>query len=294
MIKFIQTKCPILQSAFIVYALTLLAGCNQQSYNSPEGYDLNKPQVMQLGKVLNEISGLSYNSDNNTLLAVSDSKEKIFELNIERRKLKDYSERVVEGHADLEDLVKIDSVVYLLGSRGIIYEIPAHKHADTAHVLRYPFSSLEKNDFETLYYDPSVKGLVMICKSCASESSEENHSAYRFNLGSKQFDSTSFYTIDEKDVKKMLKDNDAKFKPSAAAIHPITKRLYILSSAGNLLVIANIHGTVLEAYHINPNTFPQAEGIAFAPNGDMYISNEGKYGGKATLQFFAYHPENKK
>ena len=92
----------------------------------------------------------------------------------------------------------------------------------------------------------------------------------------------------------VLKDDKAKFKPSAAAINPITKRLYILSSAGNLLVIADLHGQVIEAYHLNPNKFPQAEGIAFAPNGDMYISNEGKYGGRATFQFFPYQPGNKK
>src|SRR5437764_8482659 len=100
-----QNQYPNLWATFLVCAVTLFAGCNQQSFSSPEGYDLTKPQLMQLGKVLNEISGITYNNDNNTLLAVSDSKEKIFEINLERRKLKDYTERVVGSRADIEDLV---------------------------------------------------------------------------------------------------------------------------------------------------------------------------------------------
>ena len=83
----------------------------------------------------------------------------------------------------------------------------------------------------------------------------------------------------------MLKNDDAKFEPSAAAIHPVNKRLYILSSAGQLLVITDTRGQVAEAYDLNPDLFPQAEGIAFAPNGDMYISNEGKSGAPTLLRF---------
>ncbi|GAC1417205.1 MAG: hypothetical protein NVS1B13_21490 [Flavisolibacter sp.] len=250
--------------------------------------------MMQLGKVLNEITGLSYNSDNNTLLAISSSKEKVFEINLERRKLKDYSERVVGPHSSLEDLVKVDSILYLLGSRGIIFRVPSIKHIDTTKVRAYPLSSEQKNDFETIYYDPAVNGVIIICKSCPSDKSEEKHSAYRFDIRTKAYDSTTFFTIEEKDIKTILKDEKVKFMPSAAAIHPITKRLYILSSTGNLLVIADLHGQVIEAYHLNPNNFPQPVGIAFAPNGDMYISNEGKYGGRGTLQFFPYQPGTKK
>jgi hypothetical protein len=60
-----------------------------------------------------------------------------------------------------------------------------------------------------------------------------------------------------------------------------------LSSAGNLLVIADTRGKIIEAYHLNEEQFPQAEGIAFAPNGDMFITNEGKYNAP-TLQEFKY------
>jgi uncharacterized protein YjiK len=111
-------------------------------------------------------------------------------------------------------------------------------------------------------------------------------------METRSFDSVAFYQLSTTDVKKVMKNDDADFKPSAAAIHPVSKRLYILASAGNLLVIADTKGHIIEAYNLNPDQHPQAEGIAFAPNGDMYISNEGKYG-TPTLQHYPYRQVKK-
>jgi uncharacterized protein YjiK len=292
MIKhFIQTRCPLLLAIVLVYAITLQTGCKHQSYTSPEGYDMNKPEKMELGKELNEISGISYNKNDSDLLAISDSKKKIFEIVLKKHKLRDYTGDVVGPDQDLEDLVNMEDAVYLLSSKGVIYQVPVGD--DTTVMGNYPFWSKGKNDFETLYYDPTVNGLIMMCKTCHDDKGKQVRSAYRFDLDTKKFDSLAFYSIHTNDVKSMVKDDDAKFDPSAAAIHPINKRLYILSSAGNLLVIADTRGKLIEAYHLNPDKFPQAEGIAFAPNGDMFISNEGS-SGKSTLQIFPYHEGKKK
>jgi uncharacterized protein YjiK len=177
-------------------------------------------------------------------------------------------------------------------SKGIIKEIP-QRVRDTAGVKTYELELEGTNDFETLYYDPTAEGLVLLCKTCAHEKGEGIRTAFRFDLASKTFDSSAFFTISKEDIRNLLKNNDAKFDPSAAAIHPINKRLYILSSAGTLLVITDTRGKAIEAYRLNPDDFPQAEGIAFAPNGEMYISNEGKYG-RPTLSIFPYQQQGKK
>lgn len=287
--QLIQTKCPVWLGLVLVCTITLLTACKEQSYASPDGYDITKPAKENLGKVLNEISGICFNDDDNSLLAISDSKEKIFQINIDKQKLKDYSDKVVGSNTDLEDIVKVDSNVYLLSSKGVIYEVPRKK--DT--IRTYTFQSSDQNDFETLYYDPSAKSLIMVCKECPSDKGKSVRSAYRFDLSKKQFDPSAFFTFSTADVKKILKDDNAKFDPSAAAIHPINKRLYILSSAGNLLVVADTRGKVIEAYKLNDEQFPQAEGIAFAPNGDMFITNEGKYGAPTLQQFKYQNGKNK-
>ena len=181
---------------------------------------------------------------------------------------------------------KMNNAVFLLSSKGMIYEVPLGAK-DSTGVRSYPFWSTDQNDFETIYYDASANGLIILCKDCASDKGKRIRSAYRFDLETRTFDTSAIYAIPTDDVRNILKNDDAKFDPSAAAVHPINKRLYILSSAGNLLVIADTRGKVIEAFNLNPDVFPQSEGIAFAPNGDMYISNEGKYG-KPTLQKFTF------
>jgi uncharacterized protein YjiK len=262
--------------------------CKHSAYSSPQGYDLGKPKQKELGKVLNEISGIFYNTSNNTLLAVSDSKRKVFEIDPNRHKLRDFAENFFEpeDQPDYEDVVMVGDQVYALVSDGTIISVPSGAK-DTSATEVFPFWSTDKNDFETIYYDPSLKGLVMVCKTCEFDQGKAVRSAFLFNLERKSFDSTALFALSTEKVKNLLKKNDADFKPSAAAIHPINKRLYMLASAGNLLVVCDTRGEVIEAYNLNPDQHPQAEGIAFSPNGDMFIANEGKYG-KPTIQVFPY------
>jgi uncharacterized protein YjiK len=133
----------------------------------------------------------------------------------------------------------------------------------------------------------------MVCKQCAAEKGKNLRTAYRFNLSTRKFDTEPVYTISEKAVKDILRDGKVEFKPSAAAIHPLQKKLYILSSAGQLLVIADLKGNVQQAFRLNPTFYPQAEGITFSANGDMFISNEAKLGKPTLLKFKYKAPENK-
>jgi uncharacterized protein YjiK len=250
--------------------------------NSPRKYSLRRPEKMILDKKMNEISGI-YFLGNNSMLAVADDKNRIFRLTT-TGEVSDYYDPELPS-ADFEDVVMVDSSIYTLISSGTLIEITKSDTGLTT--VRYPFWSKDKNDFETVYYDSAAKGLVILCKSCAFEKGKNKRSAFRFDLKTHRFDSLPYYSISSKDVQNVLKDGKVDFKPSALAIHPIEKRLYVLASAGNLLVITSMQGKVEEAYRLNPNLYPQAEGIAFASNGDLYITNEAKLG-KPTLLKIEY------
>jgi uncharacterized protein YjiK len=270
--------------------LVFLTSCQLfGSPKTPKGYIMPRPKKMILDKKLNETSGLCYLQNENAMLSIADNKQKIYRIT-QDGEVSHYFDDDIGPQEDYEDVVNVDASVYVLISNGTIVEVKPY--GDKLQVNNYPFWSTEKNDFETLYYDPERKSLIMLCKSCAVDKGANRSTAYRFDLAGKQFDTTAYYTISIKAVQNSLKDGKVDFKPSAAAIHPLEKRLYILASAGNLLVVTNLKGNVEEVFRLNPTLYPQAEGIAFAPNGDMYVTNEAKLG-KPTLLYIPYKRSGK-
>jgi uncharacterized protein YjiK len=145
MLKIFQTQCPGLLPAVFLCASLAFISCNDRSYGSPEGYDIKKPESRELGKSVNEISGLTFDTDDSSLLAISDSKRKIFQIDLKKEKLKDYAEKIYT-QSDFEDLVKIDTTIYVLISDGTIISMPLHV-ADSSHTVVYPSPFQGKNDF---------------------------------------------------------------------------------------------------------------------------------------------------
>ncbi|RYY85323.1 MAG: hypothetical protein EOO15_17335 [Chitinophagaceae bacterium] len=281
-------------------ACLCLASCQLfQRPHSPKGYVLPKPEKHFLSKKLSEISGIFFQRGSNSLLAIADDKKHVYRVFTDGT-IDDYFTEEFAPSADYEDVALIDSTVYVLGSDGTLFitrRVDTGLQTSTVR-LDVPLpAEVERDengqpkegtvDFETLYYDSSANGLILLSKNIKGENKAGIRSAWRFNLATQRFDPKPFYTIRQKDVADVLKDGKAEFKPSAAAFNPISKKLYILSSAGHLLVVTNGRDSVEEVFRLNPSFYPQAEGIAFADNGDLYISNEAKLG-KATLLRIPY------
>lgn len=276
-------------AALLLFLSSLLCSCEVfQRPNLSKAYMLPRPQKTFLDKKMAEVSGLFYLPKENYFLSICDDKKKVYRLNTLGEE-SDYFAQDLGASGDYEDVIKVKGTVYVLRSDGHLVEAVQSPGTDTLQVTDYPFLNNETNDFETLYYDSTVNGLVVLCKSCAHEKGQRMRTAFKFDLATKTWSPRPFYTISTKSVADALKDGKVEFKPSAAAIHPLEKRLYILSSAGHLLIVANLRGQVASVYRLNPNLYPQAEGIAFATNGDMYITNEAKLG-KPSLLRLPYKP----
>jgi len=250
------------------------------------GYDFLKPDdKMELGKHLHEISGMSWVTDKNMIMAENDEKGDIFLVDFKNKK-DDFKKIKFGGKGDYEDIVHTKSADYLLVSSGSIVEVMT-KDSTVTSSEEYNLG-LQKNEFETLYHDADENSLIMICKQCDHEK-DKIRNAYRFDLSTHKFYPDPFFTIGIETIRQMLKDDQSEFKPSAAAINPITGKLFIIASVGKLLVIADKKGNVEEVFRLDPELFNQPEGMTFAPNGDLYISNEGGEG-IATILKFAYKP----
>ena len=96
----------------------------------------------------------------------------------------------------------------------------------------------------------------------------------------------NLFSIDVSEIAKKSGDTKLEFKPSAAAINPLTNELYIIASINKLLVVASRNGTVKEVYHLDSKMYKQPEGITFTPWGDLLISNEAAESGNANILIF--------
>jgi len=270
---------------FAPLALFWIIGCTGKSGKSflPKipGYAENKKEFIVLDKRLLEISGMSYLPDGR-IAGMDDEKGKIFIINIKDGSFEtiDYS-----GKGDYEDMVKVKDFYYVMESQGKMHKVSA---STPFTATTFKFMKGLKIEFEGLYFDSSANKLVLVSKDHRNSSREIV--TYAFDLSTETFSEDPYYTIPMASVLARMEDNTVEIKPSAAAIHPLQKKLFIVASVGKSLIKCTLQGKVEQVYRLNPTQFPQPEGITFAPNGDMYISNEGVQG-KATILKFPYvHP----
>lgn len=250
-------------------------GCtiNKNKVNLPcKEYDLNNPFRLKLSEQLAEISGISFYPKDSSVFAISDESGNLYKIHLNR---KIEIEKWKFGKTyDFEDLLLHDSSFYVLESNGNIQTLHFSLKGDTIFKRKSIFQvdNEEKNEFESMYYDEGSKRLVMICKDCEADK-KNSVSAWNFDPSSEAYKPSGF-SIDVDHIAKKTGEEKLKFKPSAAAINPLTNDVWILASTNQLLIVTDRKGHTKAVYTLNPVIFRQPEGITFTPWGDMLISNE--------------------
>lgn len=276
--------------AFFPALFFLLAGCKRPQpkvIKSPPHYNFSQVLTAKLDLKLQEISGLAWDNQRDEFLAHFDEKGILFVLDKETKQIK--GEYPFGEKGDYEDIAIYKGVPYVLISDGTIIRINRDGAGKvTGGETMGKVGITGTNDFETMYADTARKALVIICKNCASDD-KKTVSAYAFYPDSTGFVNTPVYQIDAAKVAEMSPHKTSKLQPSAAGIHPVLKKLFIISSAANLFVVADLDGNVEGVYQLGKKLFPQPEGLTFKSNGDMYISNEG-VNTKSTIHRFVYKP----
>ncbi|MDB5191775.1 MAG: hypothetical protein JWQ96_1338 [Segetibacter sp.] len=276
-------------TAFFLYLLVV--GCKgkmqQAKYSSPEGYDLSKPIMLNLRTELDEISGIVHYGKDTSLFAINDEMGVLYKIYLRTPLL--IEKWKFSGGADFEDISLLDSTFYVLQSHGDITRFRIVT-ADSIVVDACGTPLSEKNEFETMYYDKFHGKFILICKDCKQDN-KSSVTAFAFDPLTKTFNSSPFFVMDAKPILTQLGDEKNKFKPSAAAINPVTKDLYIVSAVNNALVVATRDGKVKEVYKLNSKLFKQPEGLSFNDRGDLYISNESAEIGAGNILIFKYKPE---
>ncbi len=277
---------------FILFMLLpALLSCNSfngqaKKYQSPKGYKLTEPQRFRVRESMQEISGIVLFPDEHHIYAINDEQGKVFKIDVTTDK--PYPTTKFDRSGDYEDLVYTPKGWLILKSNGTLYQIH-DTFTDSVTSTEYHFPKSGKQEFESIYLDTPSNSVLMICKQCDEDKAQRATSAYRFHLDNLRFDTDPAYRIDVTEIARLGGVDIKNFRPSAAAIHPKENRLYIISSVNQMLVITGLDGKVQEVYHLKHKLFEQPEGLSFAPNGDMYISNEAGEG-IADILKFSYRP----
>jgi uncharacterized protein YjiK len=263
-------------------------GCasNKNKINLPcKEYDLNNPIVMKLEDNLTRISGISFYPKDSSVFAISDESGSLFKIHSENTNMT--SQWKFDKPHDFEDIYLRDSSFYILASNGDIETLKFSQKGDTIYRRKstFPGADKKKHEFESIYYDEAEEQLIMVCKSCEDDK-KSTVSAWSFDPISEAYAPAKF-SLEVKSIAKRLEEDQLKLKPSAVAVNPSTKDLWILASENQILIVTDSKGATKEVYTLDPKLFPQPEGIAFTPWGNLIISNEAgdKYG-TATLLIF--------
>jgi hypothetical protein len=291
-------------SKIIGLLVLILLGCAATYKNNEKdtGYNLSKPDfTFVLPDTLREISGLT-DIDSTTFACIQDENGILFIYDISINNIQKQYNFHIDG--DYEGITRVDSSMYILRSDGILFQISNYQSSNFK--LDSFKTGIPANNNEGLCYDPDNNRLLIASKGKIAKGPEykDKRVIYGFDLKEKllsekpvfEFDLQNikqFATINKIDVPTKTKKNGQitepfiKFMTSAVAIHPITKKLYLLSASDHLLFIFNFKGEIEYMEPLNPIIFNKAEGITFMDNGDMIITNEGQ-NKKPTLLRFNY------
>ncbi len=269
-------------------------------------YNMQTPAMtFELPEVLKEISGLSLTPDESKLVAIQDEDGDIYMINKTTGEVERDYNFYKEG--DYEGVEMVGHSVFVTKSNGKIYEVHdfGGEHQQT---IKFTTSLNKAYDVEGLAYDKKNERLLMSCKAVGdpSEAISLEKSIYAFDLKTRCLIEKPVYTLRLKDFLHFLENNqhihrcekmeehfsedptDFPFSSSAIAINPRTENIYILSSKGKMMSVLSPTGELLHVEKLEKSIHCQPEGICFAKDGTMYVSNEGKNGVSGRIYRFDY------
>lgn len=234
-----------------------------------------------LPRELREISGLTLTKDGR-LLAQADEVGKVWEVDPRRGILvKRFAlgEGGVKG--DFEGIAAVDSVLFLLTSKGKLYEF--HEGANHADVgfIEHDTKLKDTCELEGLAFDPSIDSLLLACKRVLDSTATDSILIYRWRLNAKKSERLSRLAVRLADVAGA--NHWSSFHPSDIAIDPFTGDYVLIASKERGLIEITPTGAPVLARPLPPNHL-QAEGVSITRDSILILADEGGSGlGTITL-----------
>jgi hypothetical protein len=165
---------------------------------------------------------------------------------------------------------------------GRLYEI-RNPGASKPSIKEYDTGLTVKDNVESLCYDAEGKRLLLTGKD-ENKNSAGKREVYAFDPATGKTAPVFSIDLTSELMAGKSKKGSVKFSPSGMGIHPVTKDIYITDGPAAAVYKLNSTGTVTAVYKLDSKEVPQAEGISFSAEGEIFISTEGPKGPGAILK----------
>ena len=254
---------------------------------SLKSYTLNEETAthMKLPTYLEEISGLAMTRDNR-LLAHNDERGIIFEIDYRNGsiakafQLTDMKNPVA---SDFEGIATIDDQIYLVTSSGRIYECREGIAGESVLFNVYTTGVGRDCEIEGLTYDESKRALLMMCKDARNADMEGQLAVYHWSIDEKQIRKDAYTVIPVIEFSQHIKGK--KFQPSGIERHPMSGNYFIVAARQGAIAEITPGGKVIAVREFPAQWHRQVEGITFAADGTLIVSDEGA-GKRARLTLY--------
>lgn len=253
---------------------------DKKDKDAPASADVKVVNRWELPAVLTEVSGIEY-LGSNRFACIQDEQGTIYIYNTASGTIE--KEIPFAGAGDFEGIAITGNTAYAVQSDGKIFEVTNFQSAKPS-VKTYATPLTAKQNVEGLTYDAKNGRLLLAIKG-AEPGNETYKGIYAFSLQSKQLLPEPVYRIQLTDpVFGGIRQKKAAnvMQPSELEIHPTTGDIYVSEGASPKLLIMDAGGRKKKLYTLSSADFPQAEGLAFSPTGELFVSNEGGTG-KGTI-----------
>ena len=281
----------------LLVSCVLAAGCRDEEtaykYIQLSGYEQSNPSIVYLPSTISQLSGIVYYPKDESIFCVDDNVGMLFKFPLYKKKL--LQQWPFSSKTDFEELVLKDSTFYALKSNGDVTGFSFTGDSTIVDTFSTG-SNIKAREFEAMLFDSARNRLLIICKDCEDDTTNTT-SVYGLDFAGKTLSDTPVFIIDGKQIERLFGKKLTKFKPSAAAVHPLTGDFYYISAINDILLVTDRNGVVKEATALDKVLFKQPEGLSFMPDGTLLVSNEFGDSGTATILLYPYQkdkPETKK
>ena len=201
----------------IMILLVFLSACRRKMVllKSPPGFNFSVSEKVKLDLKLREISGIVWDKVRDRFIAEDDGSDQIYMLDKDTKNVVgNYS---LGEKGDYEDIAVADTIPYILRSDGTIFKFSSDSLRGPAGVEIAKLELQGFSEFESMYYDPGRKALVIICKNCAMDE-DDKISAFAYYIDSIGFGHQPIFQIDRQAIKKLAPEKSSKYYRRCAAL----------------------------------------------------------------------------